>query len=122
MTEPRPLRLLAAPSSAGAYGPGQERAPAAFRWHGLLPALTAAGPDVEDGDRHLREVVVVGQVVAAEQPLGLGLLGRTLEGGGRLVEVVEVSLLRELQAGRQVVGAEGARVQVVEGHGRVGRE
>lgn len=42
------LSVLGAPSSAGAYGPGQERAPATFRAHGLLPALAAAGLEVTD--------------------------------------------------------------------------
>lgn len=35
----RPLRLIGAPSSAGAYAPGQEKAPAAFRRHGLVEVL-----------------------------------------------------------------------------------
>lgn len=44
----RILRLVGAPSSAGAYAPGQEKAPAAFRRHGLIPALMEAGRRVED--------------------------------------------------------------------------
>lgn len=44
----RTLCLLGAPSSAGAYAPGQERAPAAFRGHGLVPALAAIGLRVDD--------------------------------------------------------------------------
>lgn len=39
MTSHRPLAIIDAASSAGAYGPGQEQAPAAFRRHGLLTAL-----------------------------------------------------------------------------------
>ena len=35
----RTLCLVGAPSSAGAYAPGQEKAPAAFRRHGLVAAL-----------------------------------------------------------------------------------
>jgi arginase len=42
------LSVIGAPSSAGAFGPGQERAPAAFRAHGLLGALRARGLDVVD--------------------------------------------------------------------------
>jgi arginase len=42
----RPLSLIGAPSSAGAYAPGQERAPAAFRRHGLV--LAQAGRRVWD--------------------------------------------------------------------------
>lgn len=44
----RTLCLVGAPSSAGAYAPGQEKAPAAFRRHGLIPALTENGRHVED--------------------------------------------------------------------------
>ncbi len=40
--------LLGAPSSAGAYAPGQERAPAALRAAGLVAALGEAGFEVED--------------------------------------------------------------------------
>jgi arginase len=45
---PRSLSLIGAPSSAGAYAPGQEKAPATFRRHGLVPALQAAGLRVRD--------------------------------------------------------------------------
>jgi arginase len=44
----RVLNLIGAPSSAGAYAPGQERAPAAFRRNGLIEALTEAGVNVAD--------------------------------------------------------------------------
>ena len=44
----RPLSVIGAASSAGAYGPGQEEAPAAFRRHGLLSALRATGRDSLD--------------------------------------------------------------------------
>jgi arginase len=44
----RTLSLVGAPSSAGAYAPGQEKAPAAFRHHGLVPALAEAGLRVND--------------------------------------------------------------------------
>src|SRR5262245_18661039 len=44
----RILSLIGAPSSAGAYAPGQEKAPAAFRRHGLVPALSGTGRRVQD--------------------------------------------------------------------------
>jgi arginase len=44
----RNLTMLGAPSSAGAYAPGQEKAPAAFRRHGLAAALEHAGWHVDD--------------------------------------------------------------------------
>jgi arginase len=50
----RTIHLIGAPSSAGAYAPGQEKAPQAFRQHGLVPALRAAGCTVHDeGDAPL---------------------------------------------------------------------
>jgi arginase len=42
------LAVIGAPSSAGAYAPGQERAPAAFRRYGLVAALRRAGLEVRD--------------------------------------------------------------------------
>jgi arginase len=42
------LSVIGAPTSAGAFGPGQERAPSAFRAHGLLGALRARGLNVVD--------------------------------------------------------------------------
>jgi arginase len=44
----RQLAVVGAPTSAGAYAPGQERAPRALREAGLLDALGAAGWAVED--------------------------------------------------------------------------
>src|SRR5262245_34028597 len=44
----RSLSVLGAPSSAGAYAPGQEKAPAAFRRHGLIEALGRARREVVD--------------------------------------------------------------------------
>ena len=42
------IALIGAPSSAGAYAPGQEKAPAAFRRHGLAAAIEQAGRKVRD--------------------------------------------------------------------------
>ncbi|MDQ8727234.1 arginase family protein [Bradyrhizobium sp. LHD-71] len=44
----RPLCIIGAPSSAGAYAPGQEKAPAVFRRHGLLSTLAKSGHRVDD--------------------------------------------------------------------------
>ncbi|TIW90982.1 MAG: arginase family protein, partial [Mesorhizobium sp.] len=44
----RNLCLIGAPSSAGAYAPGQEKAPSTFRRHGLVPALMQSGRHVDD--------------------------------------------------------------------------
>lgn len=44
----RTLSVIGAPSSAGAYAPGQEKAPAVFRRHGLVSALTESGRRVHD--------------------------------------------------------------------------
>src|ERR1700737_99395 len=40
--------LIGVPSSAGAHGPGQEKAPSALRQAGLRGALREAGLEVED--------------------------------------------------------------------------
>jgi len=42
------IGLVGVPSSAGAHGPGQEKAPAALREAGLIGALREGGIDVED--------------------------------------------------------------------------
>jgi arginase len=44
-----PLAIIGAPSSAGAYAPGQEKAPAAMRAAGLLEALRRRGIAFDDG-------------------------------------------------------------------------
>ena len=50
----QPLALIGVPTSAGAFAPGQERAPEALRDAGLLELLRDAGIDVRDrGDRQV---------------------------------------------------------------------
>ena len=44
----RPLNIVGAATSAGAYAPGQERAPAAFRRYGLAEALANRGRTIRD--------------------------------------------------------------------------
>jgi arginase len=44
----RPLNIIGAASSAGAYAPGQERAPEIFRRHGLTEALARRGRIIKD--------------------------------------------------------------------------
>ena len=48
MIDTRSIVVIGAPSSAGAYSPGQEKAPDALRAAGLLTQLTAEGFDVID--------------------------------------------------------------------------
>ena len=48
MIDTRSIVVIGAPSSAGAYSPGQEKAPDALRAAGLLAQLTAQGYDVND--------------------------------------------------------------------------
>ncbi len=93
----RSVGLIGVPTSAGAFAPGQEQAPAALRGAGLIEALSDAGSEVRDhGDRetwrwrpdrgdpraqNLAKVVevvrdtadrVAGAVAAGELPLVLG--------------------------------------------------
>lgn len=50
----RTVAVIGVPTSAAAFAPGQEQAPAALRAAGLVEALTAAGAEVEDqGDSEL---------------------------------------------------------------------
>jgi arginase len=42
------LALIGAPTSAGAYAPGQEKAPAAFRANGIVEAIRRGGWEVRD--------------------------------------------------------------------------
>ena len=50
----RPLGVIGVPTSAGAFAPGQEQAPAALRRAGLLDLLRRSGVDVRDhGDREV---------------------------------------------------------------------
>jgi arginase len=46
----RTLSVIGAPTSAGAYAPGQEKAPAAFRSRGLIEALAQRRVVVDRGD------------------------------------------------------------------------
>jgi arginase len=45
---PRPIAIIGAPSSAGAFAPGPDEAPAALRAAGLYYALRQAGADIVD--------------------------------------------------------------------------
>lgn len=45
---PRSVTIIGAPSSAGAYAPGQEQAPTALRQAGLVDTLRGAGLEVAD--------------------------------------------------------------------------
>ena len=45
---PKRLAIIGAPSSAGAYAPGQEKAPAALRATGLVDLLSRRGLTVDD--------------------------------------------------------------------------
>jgi arginase len=50
----RRVALIGVPTSAGAFAPGQEQAPAALREAGLVAALEGAGLEVDDrGDREV---------------------------------------------------------------------
>jgi len=71
----RPIALIGAPSSAGAFSPGQEDAPRALRSAGIVEALRVYGLHVRDAgdsvafrwhpDRHSPRAQHVGQVMAS---------------------------------------------------------
>jgi arginase len=55
VTAMRSISVVGAPSSAGAYAPGQEQAPRALREAGLITGLTERGVGVQDrGDLPLQ--------------------------------------------------------------------
>src|SRR5205085_11696433 len=74
------LGLIGVPSSAGAHGPGQEKAPIALRETGLLGALREAGLTVDDRgdlpparfepDARNRKQQSLAQVVAVAERVG----------------------------------------------------
>ena len=92
------LTILGVPTSAGAFRPGQERAPAAIREAGLVPALTERGVEVRDlGDspvwrwrpdrerpraQNLDAVVEIGRETAGRVERALGDGGPLLVLGG----------------------------------------
>ena len=106
------LGLIGVPSSAGAHGPGQEKAPIALREVGLLGALREAGLEIEDlGDlpvarfepdarnrnqQSLAQVVAVAEGVAAavEAARQRGLVPLVLGGDCTITLGVVAGLLR----------------------------
>jgi len=106
------LGLIGVPSSAGAHGPGQEKAPSALRQAGLLGALREAGLTVEDlGDlpvtrfepdpanrkkQSLSRVVAVAQQVADRVATAVdrGLVPLVLGGDCSITLGVVAGLLR----------------------------
>jgi arginase len=92
------MRILGVPTSAGAFAPGQELAPAALREAGLIDELRAAGVEVEDaGDserwrwrpdperpraQNLAAVVEIVRETAARVERALGAGGPLLVLGG----------------------------------------
>src|SRR3954453_6852361 len=69
MPTERSFVLLGVPTSAAAHGPGQEKAPAAFRAAGISESLNAAGLTWHDlGD------LSVNQWKSAREPYGAGFV------------------------------------------------
>lgn len=90
------LSVIGAPTSAGAYGPGQERAPGTFRRYGLIAALERAGLRVVDrgnvasadwsADDDHPNAHNVGQVVAVAAELAT-VVGDALAAGDDLLVI-----------------------------------
>jgi arginase len=87
---PGSLGVIGVPTSAGAFAPGQERAPAALRDAGLIAALRDAGVEVRDhGDRDVwrwrpdrdnRRAQNVGKVVEIVRETA-GRIGQAIDAG-----------------------------------------
>jgi arginase len=115
---PNPLVIIGAPSSAGSYAPGQEKAPAALRTAGLLDHIRRHGISVEDrGDvpgfrwhvdkAHLRAMNVaaaasVARATAGHVATALARRAPALVLGGDCT--VEIGTVAGALAGRERIG------------------
>jgi arginase len=73
------LSVIGAPTSAGAYGPGQELTPAVLRRHGLIEALQGIWLDVVDrGDGRLAEFGPDDDHPTARNPETVAVVAREL--------------------------------------------
>jgi arginase len=76
------LSVIGAPSSAGAYGPGQELTPTVLRRHGLIETLGSIGLDVLDrGDGRLAEFGPDDDHPRARNPETVAAVARELADG-----------------------------------------
>src|SRR5688500_5805989 len=88
------LHLIGAPTSAGAYGPGQEKTPDALREAGLVAMLEAEGVSVLDkgNDSHFRwkvdqrnkRAMNVEQVVAVDKEVSV-LVHESIKEGNKIL-------------------------------------
>jgi arginase len=108
------ITIVGAPTSAGAYAPGQERAPLALREAGLIAALEARGAVVQDaGDGPLQRwapdaaapraqnrALVTAAIARASESVKLGLREEGLVlllGGDCTVGVAAISALKAME-------------------------
>ena len=87
----RPITIIGAPSSAGAYAPGQEKAPEALRSAGLIESLEQGGRRIEDrGDipafrwrvdhdspRARNPTAVIAAIIGVRDQVQVALAGRS---------------------------------------------
>lgn len=115
---PNPLAVIGAPSSAGSYAPGQEKAPHALRAAGLIEKLRNHGLAVEDrGDvpgfrwradhanpraMNIEAVARVARAVAVHVAAALSKGARPLVLGGDCT--VEIGTVAGARAGTESVG------------------
>ena len=88
------LHLIGAPTSAGAYGPGQEKTPDALREAGLVAMLEAAGVSVLDKgnvsrfrwkvDKENKRAMNVDQVTVAAKEIAV-LVHESLKEGNKIL-------------------------------------
>ena len=115
----QPLAVIGVPTSAGAFAPGQEQAPAALRSAGLLELLSGAGVAVrDDGDRPVRRWRP-DRANRRAQNLGavVEIVGETARRVGAAVESGEATLVL---GGDCTVGIGAVAGHVARGHERVG--
>lgn len=115
---PHPLAIIGAPSSAGAYAPGQEKAPHALRAAGLIEKLRSHGISTEDrGDvpgfrwradsdnpraMNVDAVMRVARATAVHVAAAMSKGARTLVLGGDCT--VEIGTVAGARAGSESVG------------------
>ncbi len=110
----QPITLIGAPSTAGAYAPGQEETPRLLRDAGLVDRLRSAGVHVVDAgdtpffrwapDRSSPRAQHLGQVVATAQAVAAGTRDAVVRGARALVIGGDCTIATGVVAGVRASG------------------